>query len=256
MQHEHQHDTAQPSPAATIAPRQAVEGHDAVYGTLDGAALRGYVAHPAAGHAGLPGLVVVHEWWGLNDNVRAMARRLAGEGYVVLAVDLYGGRLGATGDEAATLVKNAVQSPAKLLANIRQAVDHLRQSEKAPKLGLLGWCFGGGWALQSALDLGSGVDAAVVYYGRPVTDPAELGKLRAPLLGLFGEQDRGIPVATVREMEATLGRLGKRVKIVVYPGAAHAFANPTGERYQPEAAADAWRRTTAFLAAELGGATP
>jgi carboxymethylenebutenolidase len=256
MQHEHQHDTANPSPAATIAPRQAVEGHDAAYGTLDGAPLRGYVAHPSAGHAGLPGLVVVHEWWGLNDNVRAMARRLAGEGYVVLAVDLYGGKVGTTSDESVALMKAAVGDPARILANLRLAAEHLRRAEKAPRVGVLGWCFGGGWALQGALDPGAAVDAAVVYYGRPVTDAAELGRLRAPLLGLYGEQDQGIPVAAVREMEAALGRLGKRATIVVYPNAAHAFANPTGERYRPEAAEDAWRRTVAFLAAELAPATP
>ncbi len=252
MQHEHQHDTTAPSPAAAIEPRQPVEGHEVTYGTLDGVALRGYVAHPAAGHAGLPGLIVIHEWWGLNANMRAMTRRLAGEGYLALAVDLYGGRSATTSDEATALINAAMKDPGKLMANLRLAADHLRREEKVPKLGVLGWCFGGGWSLQIALDLGAGIDAAVVYYGRTVSDPAELAKLKAPLLGLFGELDQGIPVAGVREMESALTKLGKRATIVVYPNANHAFANPTGPRYQAEAAEDAWRRVTAFLAAELG----
>jgi carboxymethylenebutenolidase len=256
MRHEHQHDTAAPSPAATIEPRQPVAGSDVVYGKLDGVELRGYLAHPAAGAAGRPGLLVIHEWWGLNDNVRAMTRRLAGEGYQALAVDLYGGKVATTSDEASATMSAAMASPDRLLANLRAAARHLRDEAKAPKLGVLGWCFGGGWSLETALELGGEIDAAVVYYGRTVSDPAELAKLKAPLLGLFGELDQGIPVAGVREMEAALGKLGKTATIVVYPNANHAFANPTGPRYQKEAAADAWQRTTSFLAAQLAPAAP
>jgi len=91
------------------------------------------------------------------------------------------------------------------------------------------------------------LDAAVIYYGRLVTDPAELAPLRMPILGIFGGQDRGIPVASVREFETALEALGNTVEIVVYEEAGHAFANPSGTRYQPEAAADAWERTMDFL---------
>jgi len=251
MQHEHQHDTVAPSPAATIEPRQPVEGREVVYGQLDGVALKGYLAHPSSGAAGLPGLLVIHEWWGLNDNVRAMTRRLAGEGYLALAVDLYGGKVPASSDEASAAVGATMARPDRALANLRAAATHLRDEAKVPRLGVLGWCFGGGWSLETALALGDRIDAAVVYYGRPVSDPAELAKLKAPLLGLYGELDKGIPVAGVRAMEAALGKLGKAATIVVYPNATHAFANPTGPSYQKEAAEDAWRRTTAFLAARL-----
>ena len=190
----------------------------------------------------------------MNDNVRAMTRRLAGEGYLALAVDLYGGKVAETADDASATMSAAMAKPDRLLANLRAAANHLRDEAKVPRLGVLGWCFGGGWSLQTALALGERIDAAVVYYGRPVSDPAELAKLKAPLLGLYGELDKGIPVAGVREMEAALGKLGKLGKtatIVVYPNATHAFANPTGPSYQKEAAEDAWRRTTAFLAAQL-----
>jgi len=100
------------------------------------------------------------------------------------------------------------------------------------------------------------MDAAVMYYGRPNLDPAELARLRAPLLGLFGGADEGIPERAVREMETMLRDLGKSVEIHFYPGAGHAFANPTGTNYQEAAATDAWRRTVAFLAAHLGGGRP
>jgi carboxymethylenebutenolidase len=253
MAREHAHDTATPSPATVPEPRQSVVGAEVVYGKLDdGTALRGYVAHPAEGHEGLPGLLVVHEWWGLNDEVRAMTRRLAGEGYLALAVDLYEGQVATDREAARAAMTATLDRPARLLANLRAAARDLREDGKAPKLGVVGWCFGGGWALRAAVDLADTIDAAVVYYGRTTADPQELAKLRAPLLGLFGALDRGIPLEGVRAMEAELAKLGKRATIVVYPDADHAFANPTGTRYQAAAAEDAWRRTFEFFAAHLG----
>jgi len=237
--------------ASVAEPRREVSAEPVVYGTVDGKPLRGYLARPSGARGDLPAIVVVHEWWGLNDNIRMMARRLAGEGYAVLAVDLYGGEVASTPEQARELVTASLQDRAAGVRNLQAAVEFVR-GRGARRVGVLGWCFGGGWSLQAALSMPEAVNAAVVYYGQPVTDRTELARLQAPLLGLFGERDRGIPVAQVRQMEAALGELGKAAEIVVYPGADHAFANPSGQAYDARAAQDAWRRTTAFFAEHLG----
>lgn len=195
--------------------------------------------------------MVIHEWWGLNDNVRAMARRLAAEGYSVLAVDLYDGQVADTPEGARRLMQGALADEGDAIANVRSAVAWLERERAAPRAATLGWCFGGGISLEAALALGDALDAAVVYYGRVVTDPGRLAALEAPLLGLFGAEDEGIPVRSVREFESALSALGKEARIRVYEGAGHAFANPSGTRYRPETARDAWRETLAFLDAHL-----
>jgi len=119
--------------------------------------------------------------------------------------------------------------------------------ERAPRIGTLGWCLGGRWSLRAALILPDQVDATVIYYGTVKVDEAELAKLRMPILGFFGSKDRVVPVATVTAFEATLQRLGKNADIHIYEGAEHAFANPSGTAYDPQAAEDAWHLTTAFL---------
>jgi carboxymethylenebutenolidase len=250
MAREHAEETPEASGAAAMAPRVEVAGEEVLYGTVDGKPLRGYLAHPVAGADTLPGILVIHEWWGLNDNIRAMARRLAGEGYAALAVDLYGGESAGDPQAARRLMQAAMQDRQAGIRNLAAAADFLR-GRGAERLGTIGWCFGGGWSLQAALQLPEQVDAAVMFYGQPVTDPQELARLDAPLLGLFGGADRGIPVDTVRRMEAELEQLGKPATIHVYPDANHAFANPSGQSYDAAAAEDAWRRTTAFFAAHL-----
>jgi carboxymethylenebutenolidase len=258
----HQHDRPAATPAATAAPAQPVDSEEVTYGELAGQPLRGYLAHPvtrpgkaaggtAAAPVPLPGLIVIHEWWGLNDNIKAMTRRLAGEGYTALAVDLYGGKVAATPDAAKQLM-GAVMANTAAAAAILRAADEYLKHQGAPKVGVIGWCFGGGWSLATALDIPEGIDAAVVYYGHPETDRARLERLRAPLLGLYGADDQSIPAASVRELEATLKQLGKNVEIHVYDGAGHAFANPSGTNYRPAAADDAWRRTVAFFKRHLG----
>jgi carboxymethylenebutenolidase len=107
------------------------------------------------------------------------------------------------------------------------------------------------WSLRTALALPERLDAAVIYYGRPVTDADRLAALEMPVLALFGGADDSIPQDTVRAFEAGLDAAGVPNEVVVYPGAGHAFANPSGNRYEPEAAEDAWSRTTAFLAEHL-----
>ena len=256
---EHEGDRPEASDAAEAEPAEPATGDPVVYANLDGYEVTGYLARPADSDRPLPGLIVIHEWWGLNDNIRAMARRLAGEGYVALAVDLYGGQVADNPESARELVGQV--DPDRALRNLQAARSHLSERLAATggvpdRIGVIGWCFGGGWSLQAALAMPEEIDAAVMYYGRPVTERAELETLQAPLLGIFGAEDGSIPVEVVREMEATLEDLGKTVEVHVYDGAGHAFANPSGTRYEPEAAEAAWQETVEFLGEHLPPGPP
>lgn len=243
----HAHDTPVPSPAAATPPVAAVTGTTVSYGTVSGTPIQGYLVKPRKARGRLPGLIVIHEWWGLNDNVRDEAARLAAEGYVVLAVDLYGGRTASQPPDAMKLIQQLTANPAPAEENLRAAYAYLDKVEKAPRIGTLGWCLGGRWSLRSALLLPDQVDATVIYYGTVKADEAELARLQMPILGLFASKDRVVPAATVTAFEVTMQRLGKDVEIHMYEGADHGFANPSGTVYQAAAAEDAWRRTTAFL---------
>jgi len=255
MAAQHQHDRPAATPAATAAPAQPVTAEEIDFGEVQGKPAHGYLARPQTPPAGahLPGLIVIHEWWGLNDNIKAATRRLAGEGYAALAVDLYGGKVADTPDGAKQLMSGVMANRPAAFAVLHAADDFFKR-QGAPKIGVIGWCFGGGWSLQTALEVPQGIDAAVVYYGQPEKDRARLERLRAPLLGLYGADDQGIPPAAVHEMEATLKQLGKSVEVHVYDGAGHAFANPSGTNYRPAAADDAWQRTVAFFKQHLQGA--
>jgi carboxymethylenebutenolidase len=243
MAREHAGDT--PVAAAAGGPAaQGVRGEPVEYGEFGG-----YLARPAAPPRAA--LIVIHEWWGLNDNIREMARRLAAEGYLALAVDLYDGGVADTDEEARALMSAATASPERIDAHLVAAFRWLEAQEGVERVGSIGWCFGGAYSLQTALLLPDELDAAIIYYGRLETDAARLARLQMPILGIFGGRDRGIPLESVLEFESRLQALGKTAEIVVYDEADHAFANPSGTRYDPEAAADAWRRTLAFLAEHL-----
>ena len=253
MRHQHDGETPAASGATAMAPARAVVSETVSYATVGGQAVTGTLVRPRGGAANLPGLIVVHEWWGLNDNVRAMAARYAGEGYAVLAVDLYSGQAAQTPDAAMALMQGAFAAPAASQDNLRQAHAFLT-SRGARRVGVLGWCFGGNQSLQAALALPTEIDATVIFYGgNPPSDAAALRALRMPVLGLYGEADTSIPVAAVNAFDAALDAAGVENEIVIYPGAGHAFANPSGQSYQAAAAEDAWRRSTAFLADNLNG---
>ncbi len=248
---EHSTDTPQPSPVAEVEPGQSVVGRVLAYGEADDRNLMGYLAMPADAAEPLPGLIVIHEWWGLNDNIRAAAERLAGEGYIALAVDLYDGQVATTPAQAQIYMGELMARQDAARNNIRQAHDYLTRYALSPRVGVIGWCLGGGWSLQSALLLEGELDAAVMYYGRVETDEDSLADLSTPLLGLFAGQDQAIKLEDVEAFRATLQRLGKDATIHVYPGADHAFANPSGGNYNEIAAADAWERTVDFLRTRL-----
>ena len=246
MEREHATDSPVASPAAQVQPGGEVISEEVTYAGIEGTDVRGYLARPASGDP-QAGIIVIHEWWGLNDNIRSMARQLAGEGYMALAVDLYEGEAAETREDAGRLARGSRDNPGRGQQNLHQAWEFLKEEQGVSKVGVIGWCFGGGWSLQTALMLGDGIDAAVIYYGRVVTDRDTLEPLNSPILGIFGALDDGIPVATVREFQAALDLLDKNASIHIYEGADHAFANPSGTRYSKEAAEDAWSKTLTFL---------
>jgi len=252
MAQEHQHDKPAATPAAMQEPSQPVTGEEVTYGEAGGKTLRGYAARSRNAKGSLPGLIVIHEWWGFNDNIRAMTRRLAGEGYQALAVDLYGGSHAETPDQAMKLMNAVLQSPGPAQENLRRAAAWL-DGKGVKRLGVIGWCFGGGWSLQTTLLMPDRIAATVIYYGHLETDPAKLAAIRHPVIGFFGAEDKSIPADSIRQFEAALKKQGTPVEIKIYEGAGHAFANPSGGSYRPDAARDAWQRTTAFLARTLKG---
>ncbi|MGI9199869.1 MAG: dienelactone hydrolase family protein [Woeseiaceae bacterium] len=251
MAREHAQDSTNPSEGAEIQPQKAVISERLPYGEVGEELVYGHFVFPADMVEPLPAVIVIHEWWGLNDNVKAMSDRLAAEGYIVLAVDLYGGEIASTASEARQKMIKVVENQQMAAENIRKAYEFVDATAGAPKIGSLGWCFGGGWSLNTAMLFPNDLDASVIFYGQVTADEDQLRPLSTPILGLFGEADDGIPVSSVREFEAALGRLRKDYEIHIYPGAEHAFANPTGDAYDRDAAEDAWQKTIAFLSRTL-----
>jgi carboxymethylenebutenolidase len=228
-----------------------VREESVAYAHIAGSPVSGFLATPSAGARGHPALILIHEWWGLNDNIRAMARQFAAKGYTALAVDLYKGQAAGTPEQARELMMAAMQDRSSAEANLEAAMTYLREKLGVSRVATLGWCFGGGWSLSASLLMPDKVDATVIYYGRLVTDPESLQRLQSPVLGFFGALDRGIPVADVEAFQAALKELGKQAEIHIYPEADHAFANPSGTRYNAEAADDAWEKLMVFLGREL-----
>ena len=255
MSREHADDTTDPSPATLAAPRREVESDTRMaYAEVGDELVYGYFTVPADMLEPPPALILIHEWWGLNDNIRAMADRLAGEGYMVLAVDMYGGRVAGDASQAQQLMREVVEEPELANENIRGAYEFL-ETAGAPRIGSLGWCFGGGWSLHTARLFPDDLDASVIYYGRVTDDEDALRPVNAPILGLFGGEDEGIPVESVEAFSDSLERLRKDYEVYIYPGVGHAFANPTGRNYDADAANDAWDKTLEFLGRHLLGSS-
>lgn len=251
MAEEHAHDTPSANAIAEFSPSVPVSGEWVTFGQVNGVDVKGYLSMPDGATGPLPALIVIHEWWGLNENIQMMTDRLAGEGYMALAVDFYGGKVATTADSAQTYMRGVMSNPAYGQQLVTVAANWLRSDKQAPKLGVLGWCFGGAWALNTALAVPDKIDATVIYYGNLNTNPADLARLDMPIIGFFGAEDRGIPLDGVRRFESVLDSLGKSVDIHVYEGANHAFANPSGGRYKEDAAEDAWQKTMDFLTRHL-----
>lgn len=194
-----------------------------------------------------PALVVIHEWWGLNDWVKEQAGKFAEQGFVALAPDLYRGEVATDPMVAHQLLQNMPQERA--LRDLEAAVRYLasRPDVNKDKIGSIGWCMGGGLSIRLAVSEPK-LAACVVNYGGLPSDPADISKIQAPVLGNFGALDKGPSLDSVRAFEEGMKAASKSVDIKIYEGAGHAFQNPNNKAgYRAEAAAEAWKRTLEFL---------
>jgi carboxymethylenebutenolidase len=208
----------------------------------------GYLAVPD-GTGPFPALILIHEWNGLSDRVRQVADAFADQGYVALAADVFRGRTGGGREENMALVQETRANPAALIANLDAAQAYLRQRpDVTGRIGVMGWCFGGGVALSYALG-GEHHDATAIFYGSLVTDPAELARLDHPVYGTFAEMDQGIPPEQVERFAAALDSIGIASDIHIYDAVGHGFWLRVDEdRATREApATDAWNRLLRFL---------
>lgn len=192
------------------------------------------------------GIVLIHEWWGVNGQIKKMADKIAGEGFMVLAVDLYEGKVAGNAEEASQMKDGVTDEHA--FTKMRGAILELEKyGIPSEKIAIWGFCFGGSFAFKAAVEnLGAG--AYVVFYGSKITDQKEvLARIQKPILGIFGGKDKSIPVTKAETMKNTLTSLGKPNEVYIYPDADHAFMNEERQFYNAEAAKDAWEKTMAFL---------
>lgn len=235
-------------------------GRTITFSRPDGGSVNGYLAEPAdpGAAAGAPALVVIQEWWGLNDQIRGVADRFAQQGYRALVPDLYRGKSTLDAEEASHLMGSLNFGDAAG-QDVAGAVTYLKASGSA-RCGVTGFCMGGALTLLAAVNVPA-VDAAVVFYGYPPLEFVDASKIKAPLMGHWAMHDAPFPIAGVDALEAKLGAAGVKYEFHRYD-AQHAFFNETqvGEKkllpvieYHPAAAALAWQRTLEFFGRHLRG---
>jgi carboxymethylenebutenolidase len=249
--HSHHHPTATHpfTPLMTVQPAKvaATTGGMITIQTSHGTT-PGYLAQPdAAGK--YPGVVVIQEWWGLDAHIKSVADKFARAGFVALAPDLYHGEIAREPDEARKLAMSLIADQAN--ADIQGAADYLTSldSVQPKKVGTVGFCMGGGISLRMSWIGKDNIGAVVVFYGGAhggITDE-QFKSVHAPVLGLFGEEDKGIPVESVKQWEAKFKEFGKTNEMIIYPNAGHAFFNDTRPAYRPDVAEDAFQRATAWF---------
>lgn len=228
----------------------AVIGPKNVSFQSNGEIVRGVLYQPV-GVGPFPAIVVIHEWWGLDDWVKQEARMFADRGYETLAVDLYRGHVTADPEEAHELMRALPQDRGVMY--LRSAVVYLKslKTVKPNRIGAVGWCMGGSFAMQFAIAEPS-LRAVAINYGALETDPAQLKKIRAAVLGNFGAEDRGIPPNDVQAFAAEMLKIGHSVDVKEYADAGHAFQNPNNKKgYRQADTADADRRMEMFFARYL-----
>ncbi len=228
-----------------ILPVPARAGEEVKFG--QGA--NGYLVMPQGGGK-VPAVILVPEWWGLNDQMRGEAQKFADNGYAALVVDLYRGKATTDAAEAHELMRGLPDDQA--VTDLKEAVTHLSGQPDIDheNIGVIGFCMGGGYALKLAI-ADPRIAALAIYYGKLVTDETELSKIKAPVLGIFGAEDRGISKESVLEFKQKLEKLGKRAEILLYIDAGHAFANPENPAYNETAAKAAWEKTLTFFKGNL-----
>jgi carboxymethylenebutenolidase len=216
---------------------------------------QGYLVYPLSTNDTLsnklPAVIMVHEWWGLNENIKNMANILARQGFVVLAADLYKGEVANTPQRATELVQSVRNNQNISIANLQSAVKYLGSLPNVDdsKIVSMGWCFGGGQSLQLALNSQEyPLAATIIYYGTPLlTNESSLSEIKWPVLGIFGDKDQAIPLEQINLFRKSLDQNGITNEIHIYKGVGHAFANPSGDNYAPKETQDAWQKTLSFL---------
>lgn len=247
---------ATPSPAPAAPDEQPSERREIIsenlpYAEIGDGLVYGHFAIPADMIDPLPAVIIVHDWFGLNQTVRSSAERLAGDGFIVLAVDLFRGRTADTVALARELEVDVVENTRLAEDNLRQAIDFIRISSGAPSIAVVGYGFGGGWALRTALASPDRLDAAVSFYGQVITDEDRLAEARVPFLGFFSASDRAVPVQTVRDFAASMNSLEKEADVNILDDVRRGFVDVTSENYDGAKAGEAWRTMVAFLTEQM-----
>jgi len=220
--------------------------------SVNGDTATGYLARPD-GDGPFPGVIVIQEWWGLDAHIRSLAERFAGEGFVALAPDLYHGQVASEPDDARKLVM--AMNGDMAVAEIRAAMTHLTNMEGVqPKsVGVIGFCMGGRLTLAVASTGDDRVGAAASFYGGGVQPTPEfVAGIHAPVLAVYGAEDKGIPPEQYNALAAEMDAQGKTFDMVVYPDAGHAFLNDTRPAYNATAADDAWVRAVQWFHQYVG----
>ncbi len=238
---------------AAVVDQRDVDSESLPYAEVADELVYGYFAFPSDMLEPLPAVVIVHDWWGLNEHVRSEANRIAAAGYIVLAVDLYGGEVVTTPEAARAKMIDVLENPELVESNLRQALEFVDVAG-APQVATLGWGLGGGWALDASRLFPGRVAAAVIYYGQVSDNEARLADIDAAVLGFFGERDRGIKIDSVRQFEAAMHRLRKDVTLHVFDDTGHGFVDPARGTYRADIAAATWQQTIDFLAETLSAA--
>lgn len=234
-------------PPAIVGQGGTLEGRSVAYFDGDPAA-RGYLAVPD-GEGPFPAVLLVHEWNGLVDRVKHTADDMAEQGYIALAVDLYGGRTGANPDENRALMQEVMADQRRIIDNLDAAARFIRARSGANgRIATIGWCMGGGVALSYAIG-GEHHDGTAIFYGRLVTDPEQLRALDHPIYGTFAVKDSGIPPADVEQFVAALRTVGIRNDIHIYDEVDHGFWLWVDQDPEVRAAPalDAWERLVEYL---------
>ncbi len=229
-----------------------IKFQDVTYGNMNYKKLNGFMASPKE-KGSYPALILIHEWWGLNDDIKAKAKKFAKLGYVTLAIDLYGGKSSTNRADAKVYASTVRQNQSKAFENIKKALKFIKNKNNVIKerVGSIGWCFGGGWSYQIAKN-NLGVKSSVIYYGR-FNPKDDLQKMRADIIGHFAQTDRSISIDNVKEFQVKLKTLKGNHEVYIYPNTSHGFASREGsnKKYMKDAADLAWDRTISFLKSNL-----
>jgi carboxymethylenebutenolidase len=245
--------TGERSPVASTYQERDVISENMPYAEVGDELVYGYFVAPADMFEPLPAVIMIHEWWGLNDNIREQADRLAAAGYIVFAVDLFGGKTATTPSAARELMLGVVEDPDSANENLLSAYRFVSETAGAPAVAALGWRFGGIWSMNAAMLLPDELDAVVIYYGQVGADEEKLLPVNVPILGLFAADDISVKKASVEAFRDALERLRKDYEIQIYEGVRQGFANEDATNFDRNAAADAWQRSLNFLQRHLVG---